>query len=96
MVYLGAVPTALAFSTWAYALGRMNAGRLGVTTYAVPPIAIGLGWLLLHEVPSLLAVLGGLLSLVGVGIARRPSGRRPTLAALPDPVVGGRLDDRER
>jgi drug/metabolite transporter (DMT)-like permease len=39
----------------------------------VPPIAIALGWLLLGEVPALLAVLGGLLSLVGVGLARRPS-----------------------
>ena len=75
VLYLGAVPTALAFSTWAYALSRTSAGRLGVTTYAVPPIAIALGWLLLQEVPSLLAVLGGLLSLVGVAIARRPSTR---------------------
>jgi drug/metabolite transporter (DMT)-like permease len=73
VVYLGVVPTALAFSTWAYALSRTSAGRLGVTTYAVPPIAIALGWLLLGEVPALLAVVGGLLSLVGVWIARRPS-----------------------
>lgn len=73
VVYLGVVPTALAFSTWAYALSRTSAGRLGVTTYAVPPIAITLGWLLLGEVPALLAVLGGVLSLVGVAIARRPS-----------------------
>ncbi len=79
VVYLGAVPTALAFSTWAYALSRTSAGRLGVTTYAVPPIAIGLGWLALGEVPALLAVLGGVLSLVGVAIARRPS-RRVVLA----------------
>ena len=51
VVYLGAVPTALAFSTWAYALGRMDAGKLGVTTYVVPPLVILLGWLLLDEVP---------------------------------------------
>ncbi|MFL6025961.1 MAG: DMT family transporter [Friedmanniella sp.] len=75
VVYLGLIPTALAFSTWAYALSRTSAGKLGVTTYLVPPIAIGLGWLLLGEVPALLAVLGGLLSLVGVAIARRPSPR---------------------
>ena len=55
MVYLGAVPTALAFSTWAYALRRMDAGRLGVTTYLVPPLVILLGWLLLDEVPPALA-----------------------------------------
>ena len=73
VVYLGAVPTALAFSTWAYALSRTSAGGLGVTTYLVPPITIALGWLLLDEVPALLAVAGGLLSLAGVALARRPS-----------------------
>ena len=78
VVYLGAVPTALAFSTWAYALGRTSAGRLGVTTYVVPPITIALGWLFLQEVPALLAVGGGLLSVVGVALARRPS--RPVVS----------------
>ncbi|SDT15640.1 Threonine/homoserine efflux transporter RhtA [Friedmanniella luteola] len=73
VLYLGAVPTALAFSTWAYALSRTSAGRLGVTTYVVPPIAIALGWLFLEEVPALLAVAGGVISLVGVSLARRPT-----------------------
>jgi drug/metabolite transporter (DMT)-like permease len=70
MVYLGVVPTALAFSTWAYSLARMDAGRLGVTTYVVPPLVIGLGWLLLDEVPPALAVVGGVVCLAGVGFAR--------------------------
>jgi drug/metabolite transporter (DMT)-like permease len=70
VVYLGLVPTALAFSTWAYALSHTTAGKLGVTTFAVPPITIVLGWLLLGEVPPGLAIVGGALSLVGVAIAR--------------------------
>jgi drug/metabolite transporter (DMT)-like permease len=78
MVYLGVVPTALAFSTWAYSLARMDAGRLGVTTYVVPPLVIGLGWLLLDEVPPALAVVGGVVCLAGVGFARRRARvRRP-------------------
>jgi drug/metabolite transporter (DMT)-like permease len=71
LVYLGALPTAVAFTTWAYALARTSAGRLGVTTYLVPPIAIGLGWLLLGETPALLAIAGGALCLIGVTISRR-------------------------
>jgi drug/metabolite transporter (DMT)-like permease len=71
VLYLGLVPTALAFSTWAYALSKTTAGRLGVTTYAVPPITIALSWAFLGEIPALLAVVGGVISLVGVGIARR-------------------------
>lgn len=71
MIYLGVVPTALGFSTWAYALSRMPAGQLGVSTYIVPPIAILLGLIFFQEVPALLAVIGGALSLVGVALSRR-------------------------
>jgi drug/metabolite transporter (DMT)-like permease len=70
-VYLGAVPTALGFATWAFALGRTTAGRLGSLTYLAPPIAIGLGWLILGERPAWLAIGGGAVCLVGVAIARR-------------------------
>jgi drug/metabolite transporter (DMT)-like permease len=71
LVYLGAVPTALAFSTWAYALARTDAGRLGVTTYLVPPLVVLMGWLLLGEVPPALAVVGGAVCLAGVALSRR-------------------------
>lgn len=71
LVYLGLVPTALAFSTWAYALARMDAGRLGVTTYLVPPVTIGVAWALLGEIPALPALLGGLVCLGGVALSRR-------------------------
>jgi drug/metabolite transporter (DMT)-like permease len=71
MVYLGAVPTALAFSTWAFALSRMPAGQLGVTTYIVPPLAILLGLLVFGEIPALAAIVGGAICLVGVAVSRR-------------------------
>ncbi len=71
VVYLGVMPTALAFTTWAYALARTDAGKLGVSTYLVPPVAIGLGWLLLGETPAPLAYLGGAICLAGVYLARR-------------------------
>ncbi len=70
VAYLGLGPTAAAFTTWAYALARTSAGRLGSTTYLVPPMTILLGWLLLGEVPVALAVVGGAVCLVGVAIAR--------------------------
>lgn len=70
-VYLGLGPTAIGFVTWAYALARTDAGRLGVTTYLVPPLAVLLGWALLGEVPPLLALPGGILCLAGVALVRR-------------------------
>jgi drug/metabolite transporter (DMT)-like permease len=80
MVYLGVVPTALAFSTWAYALSRMDAGRLGATTYLVPPVVVLLSWLLLDEVPPALAVVGGAVCLAGVALSRR---RGPVASPVP-------------
>jgi drug/metabolite transporter (DMT)-like permease len=70
IVYLGIFPTALAFTTWAFALNRTTAGRLGSTTYLVPPVAIGLAWFMLNEVPPALAFVGGALCIGGVIVAR--------------------------
>ncbi len=75
LVYLGIAPTAIGFLTWAYALSHTSAGRMGSSTYLVPPVALLLGWLLLGEVPPLLALPGGVLCLAGVAVARRrPAG----------------------
>jgi drug/metabolite transporter (DMT)-like permease len=70
IVYLGALPTAVAFTTWAYALARSSAARLASTTYLVPPLVIVLGWVALGEAPPLLAVVGGAACLAGVAVAR--------------------------
>ncbi|HEX8104307.1 MAG TPA: DMT family transporter [Solirubrobacteraceae bacterium] len=71
MIYLGVFPTALAFTTWAYALSRTTAGKMGALTYLVPPLAVLLGWVLLSEAPPLAALAGGALCLAGVGLTRR-------------------------
>ena len=82
LIYLGALPTALAFTTWAYALSRRSAGRLGATIYLVPPLAIFMGWALLGQTPVPLAFAGGALCLCGVYLATAP--RKST-----GPVPGG-------
>jgi drug/metabolite transporter (DMT)-like permease len=71
ILYLGAIPTSLAFSTWAYALSRMPAGQLGVSTYIVPALAIVLGLLVFGVVPPVFAIVGGVICLVGVALSRR-------------------------
>src|SRR4051794_1225348 len=72
IAYLGLVPTAMGFTTWAYALKRTSAGRMGAFTYLVPPLAVLLGWAVLSESPPALALAGGLLCLAGVAPTRRP------------------------
>jgi drug/metabolite transporter (DMT)-like permease len=71
VVYLGVFPTAIAFSTWAYALARTDAGPMTATTLTVPAIAIVLSWMFLGELPTVLGMIGGALCLLGVAISRR-------------------------
>jgi drug/metabolite transporter (DMT)-like permease len=85
MVYLGVFPTALAFTTWAYALARTTASRMGATTYAVPALVVLMSWLALGEVPGLLTLGGGVLCLAGVAVSRsRPRRRTAVRAAAPE------------
>ncbi len=76
LVYLGVFPTAIAFSTYAFALRHMSASSLGVTTYLVPPITIVMGVVFLDELPPTMAYVGGVLALLGVWLARRSPKRR--------------------
>ncbi len=86
VVYLGVFPTAIAFTTYAFALSHMDTAKLAVTTYLVPPITVLLGWLLLAETPPAMAYVGGVLCLAGVAVARR----RPRAATR---VADGAVED---
>ena len=70
-LYLGLFPTAVAFTLWAYALTHTTAGRMGATTYLVPPLATLMGWGYFGETPPALALAGGALCLGGAALARR-------------------------
>jgi drug/metabolite transporter (DMT)-like permease len=81
--YLGVVPSALAFVTWAYALNHSDAGKFALSTFLVPFITTLIAWMLLGEVPPAMAFVGGVLCIVGVLITRRkPRVTEPT----PEPI----------
>ncbi|MDQ0635630.1 drug/metabolite transporter (DMT)-like permease [Arthrobacter pascens] len=78
LAYLGVFPTAIAFTTWAYALSLIDAGKLAATTYLVPGTTILISWLVLSEVPTTWGLVGGAVCLVGVGLTRRRPRERGT------------------
>jgi drug/metabolite transporter (DMT)-like permease len=83
ITYLGIVPSALAFVTWAYALNQSDAGKFALTTFLVPFITTLMAWLVLGEVPPALAFVGGALCIAGVLLTRR----KPRVSELsPVPV----------
>jgi drug/metabolite transporter (DMT)-like permease len=79
VAYLGVFPTAVAFTTWAYALSKTSASRMGATTYLVPALTVLMSWAILGQVPSGLALAGGIVCLAGVALSRR----RPGTSHLP-------------
>ena len=71
IVFLGVVPSALAFVTWAYALNHSEAGKFALSTFLVPFITTLIAWWILGEVPPALAFVGGIMCIAGVLLTRR-------------------------
>ena len=66
VLYLGVVPSLIAYATWSMVLARLPAARAANFMYCVPPVATLLGFLWLGEIPTPIGLLGGLLALGGV------------------------------
>ncbi|RJN32325.1 DMT family transporter [Nesterenkonia natronophila] len=75
-VYMGIGPTALAFMFWGYAMMQFPAGRVAASTLSVPAIVVVMAWIFLAEVPPALAIIGGVICLVGVAIVQWRTPRR--------------------
>lgn len=65
-VFLGLCPTAVAYVTYAYVSSRMSAPVSASFLYLIPALAFLIAWLWLGEVPDLVSVLGGIVTLCGV------------------------------
>jgi drug/metabolite transporter (DMT)-like permease len=69
LLALGA--SAIGFVAWAYALQHIDVSIAAATLYAVPPIAILVGWAWLGELPGISSLAGGAVALSGVAIVTR-------------------------
>jgi drug/metabolite transporter (DMT)-like permease len=68
VVYLGIFPAAIANFAWAYTMSHIPASRISSFLYVMPVVTIVIAWFWLHEVPTVLSIVGGILALIGVSI----------------------------
>lgn len=97
VVYLGIFPGAIAYVLWAHALSRMPASSLSAFLYFQPVNAAIIAWFWLGEVPALLTVVGGAVSIAGVVLlnSRGADRRLAGSAKVPEvqrAVPGGNAD----
>lgn len=65
-IYLGIVPSLIAYASWNIVLSRLPASRASNFMYCVPPVATLMGFVWLGEAPSALSLIGGAMALGGV------------------------------
>jgi drug/metabolite transporter, DME family len=80
-LYLGAIPTALAYVLFSRGLRSLSSGETATLVLAEPLTAALLGIVALGEEPSLAAGIGGALVLAGL-VVLAAGGRRPETRAL--------------
>jgi DME family drug/metabolite transporter len=86
-VYLGALPTALAYTLFARGLKRIGAGETATLILGEPVTAAALGFIVLGERPGAAALVGAGLVLAGLALlALRPNGA-PRMRARPAEAV---------
>ncbi|MEO9483975.1 MAG: EamA family transporter [Ekhidna sp.] len=71
IIFLGIIPTVLAFQLWSRLLSQTNVSNLSSPIYLVPPSTILFSFLFLRQLPELLTVIGGFLTIIGVVITKR-------------------------
>lgn len=69
--YLGLLPSALGFVIWAYAVARLPLAASTGALYLVPPVALVVSFVWLGEVPGMLELGGGAISILGVVLIQR-------------------------
>ncbi|MGC0366298.1 O-acetylserine/cysteine efflux transporter [Rhodococcus sp. 27YEA15] len=76
LLYVVLLGTVVGSGLWTYLMGRYPAGTVAPLTLLVPVVGIGASWLLLHENPSPLELVGAVIVIAGAGAAQRR--RTPT------------------
>ncbi|MBD0331161.1 MAG: EamA family transporter [Chitinophagaceae bacterium] len=73
LAYLVLIGSVLTYSAYSYALTKLPPFQVSVYAFINPLVALGLGWMILHEAVSVLSITGTLVTLFGVFLVVRAS-----------------------
>jgi drug/metabolite transporter (DMT)-like permease len=91
-LYLGLLPSAAGFVIWGYAVARLPMATATALLYLVPPVAVGIAFVWLGEVPFAAELAGGAVVVFGVaiiGLGDRMLARLRRRPPLPAPAQSG-------
>lgn len=69
VMYLGIFPTVIPYFTLAYITSRTGASEATSSLYLTPVFAFLIAWIWLDEVPTSFAIIGGLITMLGVFVS---------------------------
>lgn len=66
VIYIGIFPTVIGYITWSIALSLSKASSVTSMLYIEPLFVILIAWIWLNEWPSIVAIVGGMITIIGV------------------------------
>ncbi|MDM5155100.1 DMT family transporter [Bacillus sp. DX1.1] len=76
VVYLGLFPTVLPYIALAYITSHVGASEATSSLYLTPAFAFVIAWIWLGEVPTLLSITGGVITIIGVILTNIKIGKK--------------------
>ena len=70
-IYLGVFPSAVAYVAWSYALSRAPASIVVSFLYLQPVFAVIIAFIWLNEIPVLISIIGGVITILGVFLVNK-------------------------
>ncbi len=73
VIYMGLFPEAIAYIAWCYVLSQIPASQAGSYLSLIPLVALVISWLWLGEIPTIMALGGGVVIFFGVLLVNQRS-----------------------
>lgn len=83
VAYLGVAPAALGILAWSFLLARIPASRAAGLLYLVPVASLVESWVWLGEIPAVVSLAGGALSIAGVAFGAKSGSQEETNVSAP-------------